>query len=184
VINHFVEVFDAKKRRVEQLMECIDSNSFQMVALGGAGGDGDDGGGTVLVPDATALQRGFESQTQQWKAEAAKRVFLEIPDSKAPTFAIDFYKRGKSPAFGVAGMSARPAAQPVVALYRVQRSKITNVWVAEDAEGIAEMQGATEEDVCASDAYMQALEVMVRPGGFKSMPKRYYNDYSKMEVWM
>lgn len=81
-------------------------------------------------------------------------------------------------------MSARPAAQPVVALYRVQRSKITNVWVAEDAEGIAEMQGATEEDVCASDAYMQALEVMVRPGGFNSMPKRYYNDYSKMEVWM
>ena len=136
------------------------------------------------VSDAAALERGFEGQEQQWKAEASKRVFLETADSKAPTFAIDFYKRGKSPAIGPAGMSSGPVQKPVVVVYRVQGSKITRMHVAEDAEGVAEMSGGTEEDVYASDIYAQALEVMIRPGDLTSKPKRYYNDYSKLEVWM
>ena len=105
-------------------------------------------------------EEGFKA-AEGWTAVAAKRVFLEVENNaKAPTFAVDFYKPGQSPGVSVVGIVAGPAPVAMAVVYRVHRSKITGIWCGEDTEGVAANDAATEEMVCASAIYQQALEVM------------------------
>jgi hypothetical protein len=172
VADRYVEVFNGKEGRLKSIMECVDRRTFELCSLET---------GDVLVADADAFERIMAAGS--WAVEASKRLFIETENSSDPTFAIDFYAAGKAPGFGPEGVSARPHQKPMVAVYKVQKSKIVKIWTAEDTEGIAGLLSATEEDVCGSDAYAKALDVMIRPGGLTAAPKRYFNDYTKIEVW-
>jgi hypothetical protein len=169
-------VFSAEsKRRGESLLECLDLAAITVIAV--EGGD--------LRAEGEA-ELGLHCKTVPvWKAEAAKRLYIEGNKASDPTYCVDFYLKGQSPGWSLEGLASEtPERSDIWVLYTVKANKIACVHVGDDTKHVGRKVGATEEDVYASEVFLKVLDIAVRPGGLTGTEiTKHYHDYSKIEVW-
>lgn len=176
VAERFVEVFGLpSKRRKESLLECLDVNVIEVVAVGNE---------EVLAEGKEELELHCTS-VPIWKAEAVKRLYVEGNKPADPTYCVDFYLKGQAPGWGLEGLASEAAERSDIwVLYVVQDNKVKRVYVGDDTQRLGRKPGVSEEDIFGTDVFMKVLDIAIRPGGITGTDiSKHYHDYTKIEVW-
>ena len=136
--------------------------------------------GSQVIDGDKDLRETWAALPGPTRCSPKKRLFIHVERQKLATFALDFYGAAENPGFFPSYRDA-----DVAVLYRVKSSKITNVWVAKDTEGIGCRDGMAFADVQSSKFFVgDVLEVLFDSFGPKYIEemKVHYNDYSSIPL--
>jgi hypothetical protein len=104
---------------------------------------------------------------------------------RSPSFCLDFwqYRHLRKPPPAAAAVAAggagpgKPARASRVTLYKAVSSKIVQMWVGKDEEGVGKNRAATIDDILVSDTFSQCLELARREGANGTI-EPVFNNYS------
>ena len=110
--------------------------------------------------------------------QPGKRVFFEPESGQGPTFCLDMYDADKSPGLGSKGFTA-DVSEPVVALYRVEKNTVNQVWVCDDEDRLAANPSTSKAGLTASDTWDKVAEVV--RDNIKGGIKCHFSNYAETE---